>query len=185
MGQTARIWQGEDLGFFDRLKGRQPDAPGDVPSESDAATAVWNRACDAEWPPTSDAGDLDGDTRLAYVIMFDSYSQGDGVLAAMGSLGSEGTRAAVAGFRWLGRPDLAETVERGWASLVPKGVEWPPDTDMHFDVLGVDSMDDKQSERFDKKVEALDSKYCETADGLNSTFEEYYRQHPDEFAPVN
>ena len=172
------------MGFFDRLKGKQPGVAGDVPSEPDAATAVWNRACAADWPAPANAGHLDGDTRLTFMVMFDSFAQGDGVLAAMGTFGSEGTRTAVAAFRWFGRSDLADIVERGWASLVPNGVEWPLDTDMHFDVFDADSMDDKQSERFDKKVEALDSKYYEAADNLSGTFEEYYQQHPDEFTPV-
>jgi hypothetical protein len=171
--------------FFDRLRGRRPDPPpGGVLSEPDAATVVWNRACVTTWPPSPDAGDREGDTRLAFMIMFDSLALGDGLLAAMGNLGSDGTRTAMAAFRWLNRSDLADIIERGWASFVPRGAEWSQGTDLELDILDIEAMDEAQCERYGRKVEALDLSYCEAADSLSWTFDEYYWRHPDEFAPV-
>ncbi len=144
---------------------------------------VWNRACAADWPPVFDEKVPEGDRRLAYMVAFDSYAQGDGLMDAMSHCGSEGTRQAIAAFRWFGIPKLADVVQKTWDQLLPPDTEWSDDADLDFDVLNIESMTERQAEALEKKQQKFEEQYYAAAENLNEKFEEFYQAHPELFAP--
>jgi len=178
---------GGELGIFDSLFGRPPRdlGPGFPTVSEDEWTAVWNRACAGlPWPPSLGPSAREGDVHLAYVVIFDSFAIGDGLLDAMSHMGSDGTRQVVESFRWLGLPRAAKAVECAWDRLLPAGVEWTPDMDIDFDVLNVESMTDAQLSDLEQATATADAAYGEAASDLEPACRDFYTLHRDLFAPA-
>jgi hypothetical protein len=144
---------------------------------------VWNRGCVGTWPPVFGQEALEGDRRLPYMILFDGFTQGDGLMDAMSHFGSEGTRRAIEAFRWFGLPVVADVVQETWDQLLPPETEWTDDADLHFDVFDIESMTDRQAEAFEQKYQVFEKRYYVAAENLPKKFEKFYWAHPDLFAP--
>jgi hypothetical protein len=148
-----------------------------------AVDKVWNRGCVGSWPPVLGQNAPEGDRRLPYMILFDSFAQGDGLMDAMSHFGSEGTRQAIEAFRWFGLPVVADAVQETWDRLLPPDTEWTDYADLHFDVLDIESMTDSQAEAFERKYQEFEERYYAAAESLPEKFEKFYGAHPELFAP--
>lgn len=125
----------------------------------DAATQVWNRACDwmAEGVP---AGAPEGDRRLVDALSFDGAVQANGVLQALETLDvAAGTEA----LRWFGLSDAADVIDQTRAA--------------------VDGMSDDELEEAEGRVDA--AYYAlDTEQRLGDALAERLASSPRAFMPI-
>lgn len=135
------------------------------------ADEIWNRACDLDFKPH-----LSGDKALHDVIFFHGEIMNGGLDFAIDEDGYEAAADAAAGYRVLGAPDLAKTLDESRA-VVARIADAAGEVDI-ADLTDVE----------EEKLAALDERYSrllpDDDSSLAKIFESYLAAHPEAFEPT-
>jgi hypothetical protein len=122
------------------------------------ADRVWNRACSGK----ADGPTLRGDRALAALLLFHGLAMNNGLLHPFECLQPRELAAAKSGYRLFGFDDVAELIsDIGLALTLPK-------------------MSDSQEASFGHRY----SKSVPDDSALANRFEDYFKMHKSDFAPL-
>ena len=122
------------------------------------ADLVWNRACFGKL----DGSALRGDRALAGLLLFHNFAMNGGVLHPFECLQPRELAAAKSGYRFFGFHDVADLI---------------PDIGL---ALTASELSDFQETSFGQRY----SKSIPDDSALASRFEEYFKTHKSDFAPL-
>jgi hypothetical protein len=152
---------------------------GDLVGPASAMTrnedAIWNRAC-APPPPELDRP---GDRALQAILFVHGQIMNGGLTSALEYRSPDEVETAAAGFAYFGRDDIATVLRDALTTAFPAGL--------------LRDAEEREEHMFDlpdetiERLEAVENAYDRLVPGdevPDQIFQEHFRSHPHDFAPV-